>query len=119
MSKYSRTGESSEARKAYSRHDDGLLPEIDDDISPEHLKELKKSFCETKVIVTPEEAIKIQQDTRDQADCEKWIIERRKRITASVVGSIAKMRATTTKKKIWKICSIPNLKEIPQPVMDQ
>ena len=71
MSRYSRTGESSEARKAYSRHDDGLLPEeIDDDISPEHLEELKKSY-ETKVIVTPEEAIKIQQDTRDQADCEK------------------------------------------------
>ena len=70
MSKYSRTGESSEARKAYSRHDDGLLPEEIDDISPEHLKELKKSFYETKVIVTPEEATKIQQDTRDQADCE-------------------------------------------------
>ena len=70
MSKYSRTGESSEARNAYSRHDDGLLPEeIDDDISPEHLEELKKSFYETKVIVTPEEAIKIQQYTRDQADC--------------------------------------------------
>ena len=43
MSKYSRTGESSEARK--SRHDDGLLPEeIDDDISPEYLEELKKKL---------------------------------------------------------------------------
>ena len=78
MSKYSQTGESSWARKAYSRHDDGLfLEEIDDYISPEHLEELKKSFYETKVIVTPEETIKIQQDTRDLADYKKWIIERR------------------------------------------
>ena len=70
MSKYSRIGESSEARKAYSRHDDGLLPEqIDDDISPEHLEEPKKSFYEMKVIVTPEEAIKIQQDTRGRRAC--------------------------------------------------
>ena len=50
MSKYSRTGESSEARKADSRHDDGLLPEeIEGDISPEHMEELKKCFNETKV----------------------------------------------------------------------
>ena len=98
--KYSRTGESTEARKAYSRHDSGTLPdEVDDDISPEHLEELKKSFYRTKVLVTPEEAIEIEQETRDQADSERWIVERRKRITASLVGSIAKMRSKTKRSK--------------------
>ena len=35
----------------------------------------------------------------DQADNDLWIIERRKRITASNVGSISKMRHTTKKSK--------------------
>ena len=100
VSKYSRTGESTEARKAYSRHDSCTLSdEVDDDISPEHLEELKKSFYRTKVLVTPEEAIEIEQETRDQADSERWIVERRKRITVSLVGSIAKMRSKTKRNK--------------------
>ncbi len=98
-SKYSRTDESSEARKAYSRHDGGLLPdEVDDDNSPEHLEKLKKSY-ETKVVVTPQEILEIERNTCGQTDSERWIVERRRRITASVVGGIAKMRAETKKSK--------------------
>lgn len=100
MRKYSQNTNSTEARKAYSRHDGGLSrDEIDNDISPEHLKELKRSFYETKVVVTPEEGKHIEQQTHDQADSEQWMVERRKRITASVVGGIAKMRRTTKKSK--------------------
>ena len=40
------------------------------------------------MVVTPAE---IEQQTRDQADCEEWIVNRRKRITASMTGGVAKM----------------------------
>ena len=41
----------------------------------------------------------VEQNTRDQADSEHWMIERRLRITASRVGSISKMRKTTRRSK--------------------
>lgn len=100
LKKYSRNNNSVQAKKAYSRHDGGLTPDdVDDDISPEHLEGLKNGFYETKVVVTPEEAKAIEQQTREQADCEEWIGERRKRLTASMVGGVAKMRSTTKKSK--------------------
>ena len=100
MRKYLRKNETAQARKAYSRHDGGLSPDdIDDDISPEHLAELKKGYYETKVIVTSERAKEIEHETREQADSPEWIGQRRKRLTASMVGGIAKMRATTRKSK--------------------
>ena len=95
-SKYVRLDDTVAARKAYSRHDDGVLPdEISDDVSPDILEQLKKGYYTTKVEVTPEQAKAIERDTTSQADNDQWITERRKRITASVVGSIAKMRAKT------------------------
>ena len=100
MRKYSQKNDTAQSRKAYSRHDGGLSPDdVDDDISPEHLEELKKGYYETKVIVTPEKAAEIEHSTREQADSPEWMGERRKRLTASVVGGIAKMRATTQKSK--------------------
>lgn len=100
LSKYSRNNESAQARKAYSRHDGGISPaDVDNDVSPDHLEALKKGFYETKVVVTPEEAEQIEQQTQGQADSQVWISERRKRLTASVIGGIAKMRSTTKKAK--------------------
>ena len=53
MRKYLQKNETAQARKAYSRHDGGRSPDdIDDDISPEHLAELKKGYYETKVIAS-------------------------------------------------------------------
>ena len=49
----------------------------------------------TKVVVTPEDANAIERQTIDQANNDQWITERQKRITASIAGGIAKMRATT------------------------
>ena len=46
-----RNHESTAARKVYSRCDGVPLP---DDISLEHLEELKTGFYETKVVATPE-----------------------------------------------------------------
>ena len=45
--------------------------------------------------MSAEEAKSIEQRIIDQADDEFWMNERRKRITASKVGTIAKMRVTT------------------------
>jgi len=55
---------------------------------------LKKRFYETKLVVTREEINRIQEQMKGQADSNIRIFERRKRLTASTVGSIAKMRST-------------------------
>ena len=99
-SKYARTDDTVAARKAYSRYDGGVLPdESDDDVSRDILERLKNGFYETKLVVTPKEAREIERQTINQADNEQWITERRKRITASKVGVIAKMRNTTKRAK--------------------
>lgn len=96
-SKYAKKNDTAAARSAYSRHDDGIQPEqITENISSESLHELKSTFYRTRVTVTQEEARKIEEETRDQIDNEQW---RRKRITASMVGGIAKMKQTTKRSK--------------------
>ena len=100
-SKYAKKyNDTTAARSAYSRHDDGIQPEqVTEDISEESLQELKSSFFRTRVAVTTEEAKRIEEQTRDQIDNEEWGYERRKRITASVAGGIAKMKEKTRKSK--------------------
>ena len=99
-SKYMRTDDTPAARRAYSRHDNGITPdEVTDDIPSDLLQQLTDSFYRTKVAITDEKAKEIEQKTRDQAESEHWMIERRLRITASRVGSITKMRKTTKKSK--------------------
>ena len=56
-------------------------------------------FYNTKVVVTEEKAKEIEEKTRNQVDSEQWALERRRRITASRVGSIVKTRTTTKKSK--------------------
>ncbi len=95
-SKYLRIDDSAAARSAYYRHDGGISPEqVDDDIPSDVLESLKKSFYNTQVTVTQEEVRDIEKVTRGQNACDEWMAERRKRITASNVGAIAKMRKTT------------------------
>ena len=107
QSKYSRFDESDAARRAYSRHDDGVQPDdVTDDVPPEHLVELKDSYYSTKVVVSKEEAQDIEMDTREQSYSDLWKAERLKRITASKVGTIAKMlkktkRANTVKQMLY------------------
>ena len=95
-SKYIRMDDTAAARSAYNRRDGGISPEeVDDDIPSDELERLKANFYETKVVITEDEAKEVETNTRNQADCELWITERRKRLTASRVGNIAKMRKTT------------------------
>ena len=92
-SKYSRTDDSTAARRAYNRHDSDV--ELEDDVTVEHLTEMKSSYYLGKVVVTEREATEIEMNTREQNGCDLWINERRKRLTASKTGVIAKMRKTT------------------------
>lgn len=99
-SKYSKIDNTLAARKAYSRHDEGVTPDqVSEDISLRRLNELKSSFYQAKVTVTLDEAQKIEEQTREQAESDEWKYERRKRITASKVGGIAKMKETTKRSK--------------------
>lgn len=94
--KYTRKDNSLAARKAYNRHDNKIEPDdMADDISPDILNEMKKSYYKTQIVVTKDEAIKIERATRDQVESEHWKDERMKRLTASKVGSIAKMKKST------------------------
>lgn len=89
--KYSKTDNSTSARKAYSRHD-GIQPdEVSDDISCEHLQQLKESYYKTKVVLTPEE--ELEKQTHSQADSDLW------QITASNMGGICKMKRNTKRSK--------------------
>ncbi len=53
-----------------------------------------------RVFVTQEEREKIEEQTRDQDSSDQWQQERRKRLTASVVGGIAKMKEKQKSKKV-------------------
>ena len=57
------------------------------------------TFYNSKVAITEEKAKLIERQTRNKADDELWKSERRRRITASVVGSVAKMKASTKRSK--------------------
>ena len=100
QNKYARIDNSHQAKKAHVHQDDNVRPEeVVEDVSPEYLEELKMGYYETKVMVSEEEACAIERDTREQYGSELWKMERKMRITASAVGSIAKMRQTTKRGK--------------------
>ena len=69
--------------------------DVTDDVSPDILKEMKENYFKAQVAVTKQEAVAIEEATRGQAGSDVWKKERMKRITASKVGSIAKMKKTT------------------------
>ena len=58
------------------------------------------------MVITEERRREIERSTRGQAESEQWMVERRKRLTASKVGSIAKMRKTTKRSSKVKIYCI-------------
>ena len=98
--KYERREDTAKARKSYSRHDGGMEPEdVCEDVSPDHLQELVQTFYRTNVFVTKDEACEIERSTKSQSDSAMWMEERKKRVTASKVGGIAKMRPGTKRAK--------------------
>ena len=98
--KYERCEDTIQARKSYSRHDGAIEPDdICEDISPDHMQELGQKFYHTNVVVTQDQASQIEGSTKSQSDSVLWMEERRKRITASKVGGIAKMKPATKRAK--------------------
>ena len=92
--------ETTAAQKAHNRHDGGRCPdETIEDVSPQLLEDYKLSFFQAKVSVTQEEAQDIERATQSQSEDEYWRSERRKRLTASSVGGVAKMKETTKRSK--------------------
>jgi len=92
--KYMKLQDTPAARKAYNRHDGGIAPvEYIEDIPQENLERLMMpTFYQTNVVISKKHAKDIEQQTRDQADSSEWKRERKKRITASKVGGVCKMR---------------------------
>ena len=96
-----RNDNSLQSRLDYSRyHDKGPNAiEVPSDVSASNLRELMASFYNTNVKITESTAQKIAINTIDQGDGDSngqvWHEERRKRITSSSVGEIAKRRKTT------------------------
>lgn len=91
------------ASKAYSRHDNDIEPDdITDDASSKYLDKLKNTYT-THVAVTTEQANNTEQETQEQSGSDLWIRERTKRITASRVGGILKMKTTKRSRKVQEI----------------
>ena len=98
--KYERSEDTAQARRSYSRHDGGIEPEdVCEDLSLNNLKELVQRFYQTNVVLDNDKACLIEQKTKTQSDSAMWMEERKKRVTASKVGGIAKMRPGTKRAK--------------------
>ena len=96
-----RSDNSLQSRLDYSRHDNRgpNATEIPMDICASNLHELMVSYYKANVTITEPEAQKIAINTIDQGDSEIgsqiWLEERRKRITSSSIGQIAKRKQST------------------------
>ena len=98
------SNESVDARKAYARHDGGTAPEdIVEDISPEHLTEMKALYYKGNVYVDAHKSTAIDLQTIEQSSSDLWREERRKRLTASVIGSIAKRKTKKVGNKVKEL----------------
>ena len=99
--KYRKTNDNSQqARRDYARHDSGQgVTETASDVPQEHLEKVMLDYYKTNVALTAEKAIEVERKTRNQGtangDSGYWLAQRRKRITSSNTGVVAKRRTTT------------------------
>ncbi|XP_022173422.1 uncharacterized protein LOC111035906 [Myzus persicae] len=75
----------------------GLADELVDDLTPAEFKIRKDNFLNELKTINRE---KLENETKDQSKSQLWYSERKKRITASNIGKICKMRQYTSCKKI-------------------
>ena len=100
--KYRKTNDDSlQARCDYDRHDNGPgVHEVNQDVPEDYLQRLIMNFYVANISVSPAKMLEVEATTRDQGMASEfatnlWMAERRKRITASACGQIAKRRTTT------------------------
>lgn len=60
------------------------------------MEEFKKKKKEFFISLENADIKRIEEDTQNQTESEKWYYERKKRITASRLGQICKMRSNTS-----------------------
>ena len=100
--KYGRTNDDSlQARSDYARHDGGPeVHEVHQDVPADFLQGMMMDYYQANVYVAASKSLELESATRNQGAAEEialnlWMAERRKRITASSCGQIAKRRSTT------------------------
>lgn len=74
------------------RHYGEVLSEPD--IPQAEYEEKRNNFIETLKLI-PAEIQNLERETVNQSNSDRWIVERKKRITASLFGEICKMKCTT------------------------
>jgi len=98
--KLDRQSESLKGRKDYSRYDGGSNTDDEiTDITSDNLYPFMKEYYQAKVKITEAAGEGIKLETISKGTGKVWLAERKKRLTASNVGSIAKRKAKTNKVK--------------------
>ena len=100
--KFKRTNDNSlQARSDYARHDGGpQVRDVHQDIPEAFLLRMMMDYYRANVNLSSTKISELESATRAQGSGQEaaaniWMAERRKRITASACGQIAKRRATT------------------------
>ena len=89
------------ARRDYARHDGGLdVRDVPQDVPATFLEDMMVDYYRAHVSVSVEKSLEIEGATKSQAAADdlasnRWKAERRKRVTGSKCGQIAKRRSTT------------------------
>ena len=101
-SKHAKANDDSlQARRDYARNNDGPgVQEVDSNVPQAYLEDLLLDYFRGNVSVIESKLLDIEMVTRGQSTLNGvttnlWLTERRKRITSSVMGTIAKHRTTT------------------------
>lgn len=68
---------------------------LDDFLPDDELKQKKNDFIKS-ITLSPLSREQIEFETRNQANDQKWFVERRNRLTASNFGRVCKMRQNTS-----------------------
>ena len=99
--KYRKTNDNSQRAKSdYARDDSGQgVNDIVKDVPQEYLEQMMLEFYTTNVKFSEHKGLDIERVTRGQGThhigSNIWLAERRKRITSSNTGAIARQRSTT------------------------
>ena len=100
LRKRSNSDNTLQSRRSYSRYDGGQDAEdVNTDLPPSFLQDNMLQYYGTNVKVSDQRAKDIEMMTRQQGTDETsaniWLAERRKRITSSNVGLVAKRKTST------------------------